>query len=280
MSPDLIAQSAQLAMLIELQSSPKPGNVDRCHDFSEVGFHHFVTSAVSAYPAFRSAASGKGSIGLLILEAVSGWRQWNLRSNTHFGSLVLMIPLAMAAGRPGDLRSELASVLRSSTAQDAIDFHRAFQIAGARVADVEEFSLHSPAFEEHILKRKRTLYGLMLLSRDHDLIAEEWATDYERSFGLAGRLAELIGMYGLNDGVVRTYLEALSDVPDTLVQAKFGRKKAEWVSRRALEALGDPTLESARRMDRELLEADINPGSTADLISAALFICILRGLRL
>ncbi|HPR67380.1 MAG TPA: triphosphoribosyl-dephospho-CoA synthase, partial [Methanothrix sp.] len=46
-SPDRVAQAAQLAMLIELSSSPKPGNVDRGHDFEEIKFHHFLISAVS-----------------------------------------------------------------------------------------------------------------------------------------------------------------------------------------------------------------------------------------
>jgi triphosphoribosyl-dephospho-CoA synthase len=71
MSPDRIAQSAQLAMLIELSSDPKPGNVDRCHDFSDIGYHDFVISAVSIYPIFRTAAQG-GSIGRLLLEAEMG----------------------------------------------------------------------------------------------------------------------------------------------------------------------------------------------------------------
>ena len=58
--PDRTAQCAVLAMLFELSSSPKPGNVDRCHDFSDIGFHHFLASAVSSYPVFRKAAMGQG----------------------------------------------------------------------------------------------------------------------------------------------------------------------------------------------------------------------------
>ena len=59
MSPDHIAQCAELAMLFELSSSPKPGNVDRCHDFSDIGFHQFLVSAVSAYPVFRKRPLAK-----------------------------------------------------------------------------------------------------------------------------------------------------------------------------------------------------------------------------
>jgi len=54
---------------------------------------------------------------------------------------------------------------------------------------------------------------------------------------------------------------------------------AHQVSERAGEALLDATLGKAHELDHDLLEQDINPGSTADLIAASLFISILRGLR-
>jgi len=297
-----VAQCAVLAMLFELSSSPKPGNVDRCHDFSDIGFHHFLTSAVSAYPVFRKAASGEGSPGSLILEGVAAWGDWNLRSNTHFGSLVLLIPLALAAGRAAgqeqgqetsqddglengsyglkkELEEELARVLRSTTVKDAIDFYRAFDLAGARVVQVDEFSLKDQDWERKLIEGNQSLLELMRLSLDHDIVAREWATDFERSFQLAGRLQEMVSIYGLNDGVVRTFLEALADVPDSLISAKFGRERAEEVSRLAADALIDSTLKKAREMDCELLNRDMNPGSTADLIAASLFISLLRRLR-
>ncbi len=302
LDPDRVAQCAQLAMLLELSSSPKPGNVDRCHDFSDIGFHHFLISAVSAYPVFRAAASGgniddgtgKGTgestgkgrtgslVGSLILEGVKAWSDWNISSNTHFGSLVLMVPLAIAAGRPGPLRDELIAVLKGTSVEDALDFYRAFSMAGARVADVEDFSLKDPAFAEELRREDRTLLDLMCLSQGHDLIAREWATSYERSFRLAKRLEERLagrGLEKLNEGVVRTFLEALAEMPDSLVWAKFGEVKAREVSLKAGLALEDRTLEAARRLDQELLAEDINPGSTADLVAASLFISLLKGLR-
>ena len=232
--PDRVAQCALLAMLFELSSSPKPGNVDRCHDFHDIGFHHFLTSAVSSYPVFRRAADGAAGPGALILEGVTAWQSWNLSSNTHFGSLVLMIPLALAAGRRGELQEEESG---------------------------------------------KSLLDLMRLSAGHDLVAREWSTYYQRCFALSDRMTDLIIKKGWNEGVVRSYLEALAEAPDSLVQAKFGIKTAQEVSRRAAQALEDPTLKQALRLDLELLEQDINPGSTADLIAASLFIALLRGLR-
>lgn len=280
LSPDRVAQFAQLAMLLELSSSPKPGNVDRCHDFKDIGFSQFLISAVSAYPAFKAAASGQGRIGSLILEGVKAWRDWNLNSNTHFGSLVLMIPLALAAGRPqGSLRENLVSALRETTIEDAVNFYRAFDLAGARVADVDEYSLKDAKAVEELRQKGKTLLDLMEISAGHDLIAREWSTGYERSFRLAARLTELIEERGLNEGIVRAFLEALAEEPDSLIAAKFGAKKAKEVSSRAKMALKDKALDAARRLDEELLSEDVNPGSTADLIAAALFISLLKGIR-
>jgi triphosphoribosyl-dephospho-CoA synthase len=278
MSPDHVAQCAELAMLFELSSSPKPGNVDRCHDFSDISFHQFLVSAVSAYPVFRKAALGQESVGSLILEGVKAWRNWNIITNTHFGSLVLMVPLALAARRPGDLEREVAGVLRNTTVQDAIDFYTAFDLAGARVTDVDEFSLKDKSSNEQLRLKCKTLLDLMLLSKDHDLIAREWSTNYERTFRISKRLATLIEIHGLNKGVVRAYLEALAEVPDSLICAKFGLEKARQVSFQANNALNDATLDEARKMDCDLVANDINPGSTADLIAASLFIFLLNDL--
>jgi len=280
MSPDRVAQCAQLAMLFELSSSPKPGNVDRCHDFSDIGFHHFLASAVSAYPIFRKAAQNQESIGALILQGVEAWREWKIGSNTHFGSLVLMIPLAAAAGRGGDdLHTDLAEILERTSAQDAVDFYRAFLLSGARIADVPKFSLKDPTSPHQLCQRGMTLRDLMRLSVDHDLIAREWSTDYARSFQLSERLARRVERTGLNDGIVRTFLEALWEVPDSLICAKFGKERARKVSVMAGDALRDRTLDKARQMDCELVSEDINPGSTADLIAASIFISLLKGLR-
>ncbi len=283
MSPDEIAQCAEAAMLIELSSGPKPGNVDRCHDFTDLTFQHFIVSAVSAYPTFRKAAAVESRIGQLLFDAVRCWRFWNIPGNTHFGSLVLMLPLCVAAGRCAEnmdrLEEELTEVLKETSVDDSLNFYAAFELAEARVANVDLFSLRNPAWHEELQSQGKILLDLMNLSQGHDLIAREWSSGYKRSFQIADRLAAKVKTHGLSEGVVRTYLEALSEEPDSLVLAKFGAELAKEVSLRAKQALEDETLTSARKLDREFLDQDVNPGSTADLIGASLLISLLRGLR-
>jgi len=284
MNPDHVAQAAQLAMLIELSSSPKPGNVDRCHDFDEIEFRHFLISAVSSYPVFRKAASSGSSVGELILEAVKSWGCWGLEENTHFGSVTLLVPLAMAAGNNGQDRDvsekDVFIVLENTTVQDSINFYAAFDLAGARVAEVEDLSLKDTSSTEILRREDWTLLDLMKLSQGHDLVAREWSTGFKRSFKLAEVLSEKVSIHGLNDGVVLTYLEALAEVPDSLVRSKFGSEKAEEVSKRAAALFGsdvDTTLKGAKLLDRDFVREDVNPGSTADLIASGLFIALVKG---
>ncbi|NYT02546.1 MAG: triphosphoribosyl-dephospho-CoA synthase [Methanosarcinales archaeon] len=280
MSPDSIAQSAQLAMLLELSSSPKPGNVDRCHDHPDIGFHHFLASAVLVYPVFRRAAQGQEGLGRLIREAVSVWREWGLDGNTHFGEITLLMPLAAAAGRGGLLEEEVARVLECTTVEDSSQFYRAFAMAGARVAEVGQFSLQDEGAAEEVARQGKTLLELMKLSRGHDLVAREWATGCAHSFMLSDILMQECEARDLNDAVVVTFLRALAAGQDSLVRSKFGEARAREVSSLAKSALSAPDiLASAREMDLHLLQQDINPGSTADLIGAALFISLHRGLK-
>jgi triphosphoribosyl-dephospho-CoA synthase len=103
---------------------------------------------------------------------------------------------------------------------------------------------------------------------------------FERSFLLARLLAERVGELGLNDGVAITYLEALAAVPDSLVASKFGPERAKEASERARAILGfevEETLRLAEELDRKFVDEDINPGSTADLMAAALLIALMGG---
>ena len=94
----LIARCAQLAMLLEVSASPKPGNVDREHNYPDTCFEHFVASSVSVYPVIELAARSRHGIGALIRNAVCESSAWQKGGNTHFGAFLLLIPLSMAAG--------------------------------------------------------------------------------------------------------------------------------------------------------------------------------------
>jgi len=87
------------------------------------------------------------------------------------------------------------------------------------------------------------------------------------------------------DATVETYLRLLAVQPDTHIARKLGPDAAAKVSRRAEEvvAVGGVRSVAGREaiaaFDRELRDAanSRNPGTTADLTCAAIFVIIIEG---
>jgi triphosphoribosyl-dephospho-CoA synthase len=107
-------------------------------------------------------------------------------------------------------------------------------------------------------------------------VAREWTHEFERTFWAADRLAELAGSAPTSAIGARVYLELLAREPDTLVAKQHGRKTAESVRVRAQQALeGGPEVIEA--FADSLVEDGINPGTTADITAAGLFVALARG---
>ncbi len=326
-APSLIARCAQLAMLLEVSASPKPGNVDREHNYPDTCFEHFIASSVAVYPVLELAARSRDGIGTILRKAVYESSAWQQGGNTHFGAFLLLIPLAMAAGEisresPSEktgfrleagnfenLASHAHAFVRATSCEDAVEFYRAFGHAGVRVNSVEEFDLEDPEATADLRGQNITLYDLMEIARGYDLIANEWTSGFGRCLegaesilefmrarnceaeALTGGSVSTCSGTGINEAVVYTFLKLLSRHRDTFIQTKFDPETADYVSSRADELLsGWETsgktardfafiLPAVQEFDSELLEKRINPGSTADIIIAGLFIALLGGLR-
>jgi triphosphoribosyl-dephospho-CoA synthase len=331
LTPSLIARCAQLAMLLEVSASPKPGNVDREHNYHDTCFEHFVASSVAVYPVLELAARRTERIGALLRSAVYESSAWQQGGNTHFGAFLLLIPLAMAAGELSreqrgqthcgkadfrleagefeNLASRAHSFVRATGCEDAVEFYRAFGHAGVRVNTVDEFDLKDPESTDDLREQNITLYSLMEIASGYDLIADEWTSGFGRCLegaksilefmqarncrieALTGGSVSSCSGTGINEAVVYTFLKLLSGHRDTFIQTKFDTETADYVSSRAGEILSEwetagkragdfaSVLPKVQQFDLELLEKRINPGSTADIIIAGLFIALLGGLR-
>ena len=117
----------------------------------------------------------------------------------------------------------------------------------------------------------------------------KWVTDYETTFTIAyPYLKEAVEASGdINSAVVDTFTLLLSKRPDSLIGRKSGLEKAKEVSERACQIMAEGGASSARgremlwALDRELHDAGgrLNPGTTADLTAASLFVLLLEGWR-
>lgn len=303
-----IARAAQLASALEVSGYPKPGNVHRTADLKEMTFEHFIASSIAIGPILLDVAkkgfrAGKGEIrtthigvGRAIKSAIETTMKWQKDGNTNLGVVLLLIPLAAAAGitlgKEGKiemkkLRANLSNVLKSTTPEDALNVYDAILIADpAGLAGVDELDVKNEASKNRIKKERISLYEIMNISSKWDNISREWVTDMEITFEFGYPLVKKL--YGktknMNTTTVQSFLEILSKYPDTFVQRIHGKEIAEKVSKkaRAIIKKGGMLTSSGRaliiKFDEELRKKRINPGTTADLTASSLMLAILDGL--
>ena len=288
MNPTHIARCAQLAMVLEVSATPKSGNIDRDHDYTDTRFEHFLASAVGVYPVLEESARSTSGVGSFIHQAVLESARWQSGGNTHFGAFILLMPLVMAGGTCEDtacLREKAIRVVKETTVEDAVELYRAFSDAKVKVKPVDDLDLSDSASVDKIKEQGLTLFDMMEMSSGYDIIAEEWVKGFPKTFECARLIREKIKTHNINDAVVLTFMEMLARNNDTFIRTKFDIEKAEEVSKRAEEILqkGGDDMDILRNdihaFDRELLDEGVNPGSTADIIIAGLFVALFEGMR-
>jgi triphosphoribosyl-dephospho-CoA synthase len=275
-TPAEVAAAGQLACLLEV-SAPKPGNVSPGRHFHDTRYEDFLASAVAIGPAL--AAAGENPLGTTIRRAVEATLRWT-RSNTNLGIVLLLAPLARAALREGaSLRKRLRTVLAETTVTDAGEVYAA--IRRARPGGLGEAKAEDVAGAPTV-----SLRDAMSLAADRDTIAREYVTDFALTFetGVPAVLAARREGLAWSDTVVEAYLALLDATPDTHIARKLGAAEAAAISLQAREARaagGTRSPEGRRALG--LLDAELrdernrrNPGTTADLTCAALFVVILE----
>jgi triphosphoribosyl-dephospho-CoA synthase len=277
LSPADVSACATLACLLEA-SAPKPGNVSPGRPFHDMSYEDFLASAVAIGPVLAQA--GQRPLGETIRDALRATRRWT-GANTNLGIVLLLTPLARAelAGGDGTLRERVGRILRATSLQDAVEVYAAIQRSGAGgMGRVEK--------EDLSRQPTVTLREAMALAASRDSIASEYVSDFEITFatGLPALRAARRGGLSWEQAVLETFLTLLAAKPDTLIARKLGPDAAETVTHRAAEvqALGGVRSEAGRaelaRFDAELRHShnSRNPGTTADLTAAALFVALLE----
>jgi triphosphoribosyl-dephospho-CoA synthase len=281
-------ENAQLALLLEVAATPTPGCVDREREYSDLHFEHFLIGAVGARPGLAMAADGE-PVGPAFERAIRGMSRQE-GDNTQFGALLLVIPLLSATAQGECTPETVRSVVETTTVEDAVAFYRAFEHVDVYVDDTPEGAdaldvRRGGAAIEAVRERGLTLQEVLGLGDDADDVAREWTSAFPRSFRMAERLASPTAEPGphfddpaaapLTDRAARAFLAALAERPDTLVAKKHGMETARQVQERAGDLLDSERSAVAEWAD-ELVDRGINPGTTADLLAAGLFIALER----
>ncbi|HMF34532.1 MAG TPA: triphosphoribosyl-dephospho-CoA synthase [Candidatus Lokiarchaeia archaeon] len=303
-----VASCATLAALLEVSAYPKPGNVHRTRDFEDTKYEHFLAAAVAIYPAlFRAAQapiedlypeSQPDLLGTVILEATRHTQEWQSGGNVNFGEILLFSPIAIAAGlciKAGEreldqFRIQVSDVVHRATIQDAAFTYQAFQAAPVgNLGSRERFDVMNPDAVNEILADKMTFWDCFMLNPDTDDISAELTGNYARTFGegLPHLAFELDEGAQSNAAIVNTFLYLLGNKPDSFIARKVGLERAQEVQKKAQETFAQGGMKSeegiadVNALDEELQKAGgkLNPGTTADILGATLFVACLCGFR-
>ncbi len=289
-----IIKAFTLGPLLEA-SVPKPGNVSRCRDFDDLTFYHFLSGNIAIIDILHEATKigrlikngtyrlNEAGIGELIKRAVQNSRAVQ-DSNPNFGVIALQIPLVMALSMSRHIyeaRDVVKRLIDESTVRDTMEFYKAIRTASPKgVKSGVKYDVYSENVFEELFRDRINLKKLAELSCGRELIFCEWLTGYELSYRTFVRLKGVLQEEKLEAGVLRVFLELLSEIPDTLIARKAGKDEAELVKKKAGEVLkGRMSVEEFDAFLRE--KGDLrNPGSLADITAVALSLLILDGFRL
>jgi triphosphoribosyl-dephospho-CoA synthase len=278
MTPPLLTLGAcaSLACVWEA-TAPKPGNVYRGADFEDTSYSDFLTSAAMIAPVIDQAPTR--GVGATVLAGIEATRAAVGPKNTNLGILLLVAPLAAA---PSDqpLATGVAAVLQRLTPDDCSDVYSAIRLTQpGGLGRVDEGDVNAPD------AMPGSLLAAMQLAADRDLVARQYGNNFADVFTVANSIEACLQSMPMSDAIVRGYLELLAREPDSLIARKCGDAKAREVGDGALSVLdclpsGDDVYRGVLADFDFWLRSDghrLNPGTTADLVAAALFVLLRDG---
>ncbi len=275
-----IATLYRQACLCELDAL-KPGNVHRYSDGHGMTLEDFITSAnVSAVPLTASTLG----LGERIFRAVEATRK-AVDCNTNLGIVMLCAPLIQAVLDEtlpsGSLRDRLCGVLAKSTAEDVDWLYRAIALAApGGLGRSDKYDISEPPDAD--------LIEVMIHASERDLVARQYATGFTDLFEFAlPRLRRYEGRWQSREwAITGLFLSLLAHFPDTHIRRKSGLKKAVAISIHAAELENELLqAELPEHYHLRLLQADtefkregINPGTSADMTVATIFLSHLESM--
>ncbi|WP_205617172.1 triphosphoribosyl-dephospho-CoA synthase [Pelomicrobium methylotrophicum] len=274
---DGVAQALARACIADVLAL-KPGNVSVYAAGHGMVAADFVRSAQAIVGPLTAPGLG---VGARILRAVEATRA-AVGCNTNLGIVLACAPLcqaALEAGRGVSLRGALQRLLKRLDVADAQDAYRAIRVANpGGLGRSERYDVRGRA--------RVSLLAAMAEAQDRDSIARQYANGYQEVFELGVPRARwaLARWESEEWAAVAIYLGLLARLPDTHVARKLGLAAARRVSAEAapLEAAfvrchhPEELVPRLLDWDRRLKSEGINPGTTADLTVASLFVLYLQ----
>lgn len=268
---------AAIAAILEATAA-KPGNVHPKASFPDLDHADLIAAARAAALPLDRLAPGPSSVSLGsgILAAVRSSRDVT-RSNANLGIILAIAPLAAASRDPCEplTPNQVTACLSTLSAADARDIYEAIRLSRAGgLGHRHKHDLFSdpPADIRDAMRAAAT-------GTPGDQIAALWTEGYQSLWnGLVNDLRRCLATdWNWSVGVVEAAVRQLAREPDSLIRRRHGDLVAAEVSARAAALLPAPTADPGllAAFDHSLRWPHrINPGTTADLVAAALYVVI------
>lgn len=257
----------------------KPGNVSVQSAGHGMVAAQFIASAqAAAGPLFTLGAP----VGTRILEAIRA-TSGAVGCNTNLGIVLLVAPLAAAldafAAPPaaGEWQGEVKRVLARLTIDDARAAYHAIALANpGGLGDAPEQSVHTEPTVD--------LRAAMSLAAERDSIARQYANGFADIFECGLPAVTAMPTEHRDLAILEAFFAYLGGWPDSHIVRKHGMPLAQSVTlaarsrherwRNALtNATQAPSIQLAD-WDAELKARGLNPGTSADLAVATMFVAL------
>jgi len=176
------------------------------------------------------------------------------------------------------LSTGIVDVLKSLTPRDTREVYAAIRLAQpGGLGQVDEADVYDAQPPEI------SLVEAMGMAAQRDLVAQQYVNGFEQVFATSEQIERCYKRgLPLSESIVHGYLQLLAKSPDSLIARKCGAAAAREASDRAAAVLesGQPGSSEYQAAEAELdfwLRSDghrRNPGTTADLVAAGLFVLV------
>lgn len=257
----------------------KPGNVS----IDSPGYGMTAADFLASAEAIAEPITSPGlTVGQRIHGAIEA-TQRVVNCNTNLGIVMLLAPIIqateIAAGNDASLELNLNDVLHGLTREDADWTYRAIRLA-------KPGSMGTSAKHDIAERPTVTLGQAMQEATERDQIARLYTTGYEWLFqrGVPVWRKALQRWSSEEWATTAVFLTYLAQENDSLISRKFSLEASRRVSdaaKRHCHAMNQVTNPSQIRAaltewDRELKREGLNPGTTADITVATVFLAAMQ----
>lgn len=262
--------------------APKAGNVHPGADFDDMTCEDFLRSARIVREYYEGVTvpwDADGQVSKSVLEVVKRTKA-GVGRNTNLGIVLLLAPL-LAVPLTERLDTGIGRIIERMGQADSARLYQA-------IREAHPGGLGQRPDQDVNQEPTLPVREVMRLAEDHDLVARQYARNFadilNEGVGFLDRWWKRTGG-DREKTVVGVQLEWMSGFPDSLIRRKRGLQEAEEAAEKSREVLraGWPETESGVRKFSELdqwMRAEKNqrnPGTSADLVAATLYVGFREG---